>query len=343
MNPLRVQHCVEVARHGLIRLANGPDGDVRFDFTPDPRYPAATALARDAARHGLGDAVHVYLLGQFYAQGPKTFSFSARDCEALENYRLDLPAREYAQPYPTLMIPLPRDYTCRRVVPFRRTREAGGAAPADTQTPVALLLHRDIDLNRVFVRTQMSTGFSTIESFAMDTPDRLEDMLARRPGVWKTANHGVVIGPEEAALTTALARLGLTACLLMMRFGTRPLGPDNPRHGERLRRHLQAARRSKDPERIARATWELRALPVRYGFAQDVRLYTAERRAAGPAGAGVTVPPHWRRGHYRRQPCGAGGRERKQVVIKAVLVNAHLLLGDRAATSAAYTVPAGAA
>lgn len=46
----------------------------------------------------------------------------------------------------------------------------------------------------------------------------------------------------------------------------------------------------------------------------------------GVAGAGVA--PHWRRGHFRMQPFGAGNQQRKLIFVAPVLVHAEQLQGD---------------
>lgn len=43
---------------------------------------------------------------------------------------------------------------------------------------------------------------------------------------------------------------------------------------------------------------------------------------------GDGVPPHWRRGHFRMQPFGAGNQQRKLVFVAPTLVHAEQLQGD---------------
>lgn len=44
--------------------------------------------------------------------------------------------------------------------------------------------------------------------------------------------------------------------------------------------------------------------------------------------AGTGVAPHWRRGHFRMQPFGAGNQQRKLIFVAPVLVHAEQLQGD---------------
>lgn len=53
------------------------------------------------------------------------------------------------------------------------------------------------------------------------------------------------------------------------------------------------------------------------------------------------VTPHWRRGHIRMQPCGAGKQQRKLIFVAPVLVHAEQLQGEVPAPRS-YRAGAGA-
>ncbi|WP_429206788.1 hypothetical protein [Massilia sp. UYP11] len=61
--------------------------------------------------------------------------------------------------------------------------------------------------------------------------------------------------------------------------------------------------------------------------------------SACASGGGVT--PHWRRGHFRMQPCGAGNQQRKLIFVAPVLVHAEHLQGE-VPTPKSYRAGAGA-
>ncbi|WP_313706538.1 hypothetical protein [Massilia sp.] len=44
--------------------------------------------------------------------------------------------------------------------------------------------------------------------------------------------------------------------------------------------------------------------------------------------AGGVIAPHWRRGHFRMQPCGAGKQQRKLIFVAPLLVHADQLQGE---------------
>jgi hypothetical protein len=111
-----------------------------------------------------------------------------------------------------------------------------------------------------------------------------------------------------------------------------------PREG--LKRHAKLAQ-NRSPDQAAKPQMDLRMAPVRYAFAQEVTLYQREPVATHEEkddNGGGTVSPHWRRGHWRAQPCGPGRQERRRVAIPAVLVNAHRFLGAPSDTQATYTL-----
>ena len=153
------------------------------------------------------------------------------------------------------------------------------------------------------------------------------------------AKDTLAMTPEEAALGSALGKLALNVCLMATAYGVRSLGPANPSYYGRLERYARLARK-RGREQQEKAEGELRAAPVRYAFAQQVTLYRREPGTDhhGAGEGGWTVCPHWRRGHWRCQPCGPGRTERRRVAIPSVLVNAHLFVGSPADTVATYRV-----
>src|SRR5262249_44461289 len=83
-------------------------------------------------------------------------------------------------------------------------------------------------------------------------------------------------------------------------YGVRCLGPANPSHHDRLKRYAKLARK-RGREQQEKADLEVRMMPVRYAFAQEVTLY---RR-----GGGTSQPGGGRGGRARppRPPPGTGG------------------------------------
>jgi hypothetical protein len=83
-------------------------------------------MAKALFTMGASSCTESYVMSRTLAEGPKLFAFSdALTCEALENFDLSVSAADYLQPFPSVMIELPADYTKKRVVPF----EEGSHAP----------------------------------------------------------------------------------------------------------------------------------------------------------------------------------------------------------------------
>lgn len=141
---------------------------------------------------------------------------------------------------------------------------------------------------------------------------------------------------EEKALGSSLSKLALNVCLMATAYGVKSLGPANPSHYERLQKYAKLARK-RGQEEMVKAEMEVRMAPVRYSFAQEVTLYHHETGSVeGNGNGGWTVSPHWRRGHWRSQPCGTGRQDRRRVAIPSVLVNGHLFLGSASDTMTTY-------
>jgi hypothetical protein len=131
--------------------------------------------------------------------------------------------------------------------------------------------------------------------------------------------------PEEKVLGNALTKMALNVCLMATAYGVRCLGPANPSHYERLKRHVKVAAK-KGREQQEKAERELRTAVVFYGFAQEITLFRQETTEPDNGKGGWTVTPHWRKGHWRWQPCGPGRSERRRIAIPSVLVNGHKMV-----------------
>lgn len=317
---------LQIIKHNILTL--GYRGDIPSFLQNDhPDYPLASKFALFCLHEGSPTAIEVYTMARFLYEGPKYFTFNALDCEALENFSLDLPTSEYAQPFPTLCIKLPKDYIQNRVVPFEK----------GTHYPTEILIHHAPHVKRLAVAIHMSSKQVLARMIVLDLPENLEKAWERSCTLFVDKEKSLDVGPEEAKMSDALVRLALSACLMAMVYGNKKIGPDNPSYAERLKRYVKVAHKSKDPERIAEAEWNLNVLPVRYSFAQNVKLYRKERETDHKGEpTGKHIAPHWRKGHYRMQPYGPHNSLRKRIAIPAVLVNAHLFLGEQSNTQAHY-------
>ena len=109
-----------LVKHGLLRLTRDS-----FEFFPNPAAPPlAVEMAKAVFTMGASSCTEAYVMSRTLAEGPKVFAFDALTCEALENFDLSVPTADYLQPFPSVVIELPQNYTKKRVVPFE-----GAATP----------------------------------------------------------------------------------------------------------------------------------------------------------------------------------------------------------------------
>jgi hypothetical protein len=327
LNVLRptLPYYVALTKYGLLQL----DAHT-FELRPHPAAPPiALEMAKAVFTMGASACTESYVMSRTLAEGPKVFTFSdALTCEALENFDLSVSAADYMQPFPSVVIELPDDYTRQRVVPF----EEGSHAP-----DFAIVRHEP-EAGCVLVTMHLTSHQVLTRLLKLDPTWSLEEMWEKGKRAWD-AKDTLAVTPEEMVLGSALCKLALNVCLMATAYGVKCLGPANPSHQERLKRYAKLARK-RGKEEQEKAEMEVRMMPVRYSFAQEVTLYRKETATNqhGFGEGGWTVSPHWRRGHWRSQPCGQGRSERRRVAIPSVLVNGHLFVGSPADTIATYRV-----
>lgn len=304
---------VHLTKYGLIQC-----GRDNFQLALNPKAPAlARELAKTMFLMGASSVIEGYTMSRMLSEGPKVFTFDALTCEALENFDLNVACADYRQPFPSVVVELPKDYVQRRIVPF----EAG------THAPDFAVVHHDPERNVVLLIVRMTSHQVLTRLLKLDLAPTLEEVWDMGKRAWGLEDS-LAMTPEENALGTAICKLALNVCLLGTAYGVKGLGPENPTHHQRLQRHAQVARK-KHRDRIEQAAIDLLTHPMRFAFAEDVVLFQRESGEVGGDGndkGGWTVTPHWRRGHWRWQPCGPGRSERKRIAIPSVLVNGHLMV-----------------
>src|SRR4051812_3940797 len=117
LNILRptLPYYLALTRYGLLRIDKNS-----FEFHPHPGAPPiAQEMARTVMAMGASSCTESYVMSRTLAEGPKLFAFAdVLTCEALENFDLSVATADYLQPFPSVVIELPQDYTRKRVVPF---------------------------------------------------------------------------------------------------------------------------------------------------------------------------------------------------------------------------------
>ena len=205
---------------------------------------------------------------------------------------------DYLQPFPSVVIELPADYTRKRVVPF----EEGSHAPD------FVIVRHEPEAGCVLVTMHLTSHQVLTRLLKLDPAWTLEEMWEKGKRTWD-ARDTLGMTPEEAALGSALSKLALNVCLMATAYGVRVPGACQPvalRAAEAVCEAGPQAWAGAAGEGRHGSTADAGAVRLRPGGhavpAGAGRRITHEAMAAG----GWTVSPHWRRGHWRSQPCGAG-------------------------------------
>jgi hypothetical protein len=286
-----------------------PSTSVEVRFPSDPAllsYLRLIALIRQLKKSRSHDLYRYYAYSKALADGPKLLCPTADQCEALEYVDVNLTFDEYVQPFPTFLLELPEAYRRRLTDRFQ------------VECPQIVLTHHDARTKYILsFRSFVTTGSSTYH------------ILSPR---WNTVEEALRFKEDEGnnlLQSEVIQRVALNFGLLMTHFGVRNLGPIDP---ESHTRHMRNACRKNDGK-AERARRLLNAEINLIEFEQDVVVYERQDTNSHESeGDGSSKRPHWRRGHFRRQPFGHARSSRKLIFVKPVLVNAHRFQGDPADT-----------
>jgi len=209
LNVLRptLPYYVALTKYGLLGITKD-----RFEFDPNPAAPPiALKMATAVFTTGASSCTESLVMSRTLAEGPKVFAFSdALTCEALENFDLNVSTGDYLQPFPSVVIELPEDYTKKRVVPF----EEGSHAPD------FLIVRHEPEAGCVLVTMHLTSHQVLTRLLKLDPAWTLEEMWAKGARTWET-KHTLGMTPEETVLGSALTKLALNVCLMATAYGVK--------------------------------------------------------------------------------------------------------------------------
>jgi hypothetical protein len=214
LNILRptLPYYIALTKYGLLRIDQHS-----FEFDRNPRAPAlAVEMAKAVFTMGASSCTESYVMSRTLAEGPKVFTFDALTCEALENFDLSVATTDYLQPFPSVVIELPADYTKKRVVPF----EDG------THAPDFIVVRHEPEAGCVLVTMHLTSHQVLTRLLKLDPALTLEEMWHKAERIWG-AKDTLGMTPEEIVLGNALSKLALNVCLMATAYGIRCLGPAN--------------------------------------------------------------------------------------------------------------------
>jgi len=173
LNALRptLPHYIALCKYGLLRIT-----DHSFEIHPHPAAPpVALEMAKAVFKMGASACTESYVMSRTLAEGPKVFAFSdALTCEALENFDLSVSTADYLQPFPSVVIELPADYTRKRVVPF----EEGSHAPD------FMIVRHEPEAGSVLVTIHLTSHQVLTRLLKLDPAWTLEEMWEKGKRAW---------------------------------------------------------------------------------------------------------------------------------------------------------------
>lgn len=258
-----------------------------------------------------------YTLSKSLANGPKLFKATMEQCEAFENTELHIPFDLYRQPYPVIIIEIPKEY--KRKLAQTYNLQFG---------PSHVFSFHDDKINLINV----SAFFHRDNVITHYTPARekykfIEDSFIQ--------NNKDIHDPEFEA-SIVVQRLAMNFCMMMTTLGVNVKGPVDPNEYYKRKKKLN----KKDPEEVKKAKNLLNSTVYEIQFSQNVKFYEEEEehiRSENLSEEERKSPKvHWRRGHWRMQACGPKLSERKAIFVKPILVRGKFFVGDLKNTSVTY-------
>lgn len=289
----------------LIRLAKLDPDWVEFVELGYPKYSAKLKqeVRTDLWKfvHTGADAFGLLAVSQWLVDGPKLFRPTPEQCAALEQVEVRIPLEDYAQPYPTLLIELPKG----KYMPF---------------TSVLCFLHS----RPYFIGSLRSE----------DNKDDVITTVTRGHGVFMEESLQSFDDDCKNLSSSAgrALRVACNSCLALVHHGHH-LSYLFPKEVERDQRLAK-----EDTERGERARGRLDLAVQVASFDQSVTLHRVQRGSwdGEPGCSGRSVSPHWRRGHWRMQAFGVDRSQRRRILIPPVLVRSDLFGGGTENTSVVY-------
>lgn len=309
-NPERVNWYTDCGMHDVIYYIVTPE---TFTFTVNDAkipllHPTTHRMLWEAANKDFNTKVQLFLYSQVFGKGPKVFKPTVEQLEALEKMTINIEIKDFHPPFETIVVEFPDEYLATRKV-ATRTMKYGIVFKRDT-----VLLTQIMD-HELGVQSYMN-GFG-------DLP-LIEDWLISKTEYTYRHPNGteeIIYVEEDNALK--LKRAMLNYCLLLDEVGIRRCGPESINNYNQLVKWCAKKNKHTPRNKIA-----LQAEPIVYTIDRSpvnlVRIEGDTMTANDPTGR--KVASHWRRGHYRMQPCGPQSSQRKRIRVPPVLVNKNQLI-----------------
>lgn len=292
------------------RVDEKVDADFRFTNIP---YQEGQLLLQDCATRGMAHTVELYIMATVAGDGPRIYEAKQLDCEAMEQMHLKIPVEDYHQPFPTMIVKLPEDYSKKKIVPNASINDLFKELD---HFPRYIAIHHDPVARLLMLACHLSSGQVISKLFWKEKGEEtIEDIF--HGTTEKIFKDSMTINDQEWKVALEAMRIGLNCSYLLHHYGCIKLGPKNPGYYQRLLRYIDVAKGLKDPIRTEKAELTALVVPQYYDFRERERkLY---HRSEGKTDR--TVRTHWRQGHIARQRYGRAFSLVKTIVRLPTLVN----------------------
>jgi hypothetical protein len=252
-----------------------------------------------------------FVMSKCLSGGPKLLCPTVEQCESLKKVDINIAFKDYQQPFPTFMVEFPED--------FRRDLSDDYGC----ECPFAVIAYHNANMIMTVALRRSQVNVSRVMS-----------------GKWTTIEEGLrnrIIDDDEQAddvnQAEAVQRIAINFGLLLMYYGVKETGYANPDHD-----NLARLAKKKNKDKAERAQRLLAGEIQCIEFAQEVVAHITRQSRDYVPGSG-TKCVHWRRGHFRNQPYGAGRTNKRIVFIKPILINSDRFVGDVADTAYSLRAP----
>lgn len=311
-----------LGRHNWLRVVDvKPHDEVRFATECRLHWPEDMPLSvRNHARlfqrlSWCKDFTlwNLYALSKAIQTGPKLIRPRFEQCAALAHTDVNLSPSEYRQPYPHVIVELPERWIQAQADRFGISGHR-----------YVTVYHHE-ETGHILVQAHHATR---LPCGSLMTPNR------------KTIEEALTVPAKQLGSDLDMSlldeRIGINLCLMMTVYGVRDEGPLwSPKKGLK-KKSRKKHKRDFEKDRIALISRGVNLL----AFDQEVVFF--DRRPPNdeaddrePCERGP-VKPHWRRGHFRRVPCGTNRQERRLRFIRPTFVGRHLFEGDPSSTNTTY-------
>lgn len=255
----------------------------------------------------LGSALDAH--GAALARGPKLFRPTEEQFEAMQHVEINVPISDYRQPYPALLVEIPKEI--RRAL--LKTAPEIGQVMVLRQTQTA-----DGKVCVVILNGEWTYVFQDRECLpTVEAAIGIHHLDPSKPPSMEMLAH---------VTSMVCARAALNLAMMLTHYGSRIAGPLEPAN-------YQKHRSSQKFERLCHG--DFMAVEMKQSIVvRDVRGAPSDHE---PCPTGREMPPHWRSGHWRNQPHGAGNALRKLVFIRPKLIRADRVVGDVADSEVVLT------